>query len=173
MFWISPKYGDFYEQVGMNNDITSDIGTIRLAEVYLNKAEALAMQDRDEEAAAVLKELRDKRFITGTNHEITETGKELIDKIRWERRWELCFEGHRWFDLRRYAVSPKYTDSKEIRHACYENGGNNTAVLAGYYVLGTYDVDAEAYVLPIPKYAMEYNDGVMVDNVRKPRNLSE
>ena len=38
----------------MNNDITSDIGTIRLAEVYLNKAEALAMQDRDEEAAAVL-----------------------------------------------------------------------------------------------------------------------
>lgn len=104
----------------MNNDITSDIGTIRLAEVYLNKAEALAMQDRDEEAAAVLKELRDKRFITGTNHEITETGKELIDKIRWERRWELCFEGHRWFDLRRYAVSPKYADSKEIRHACYE-----------------------------------------------------
>lgn len=173
MFWISSKYGDFYEQVGMNNDITSDIGTIRLAEVYLNKAEALAMQDRDEEAAAVLKELRDKRFITGTNHEITETGKELIDKIRWERRWELCFEGHRWFDLRRYAVSPKYADSKEIRHACYENGGNNTAVLAGYYVLGTYDVDAEAYVLPIPKYAMEYNDGVMVDNVRKPRNLSE
>ena len=75
--------------------------------------------------------------------------------------------------MRRYAVSPKYTDSKEIRHACYENGGNNTAVLAGYYVLGTYDVDAEAYVLPIPKYAMEYNDGVMVDNVRKPRNLSE
>ena len=52
MFWISSKYGDFYEQVGMNNDITSDIGTIRLAEVYLNKAEALAMQDRDEEAAA-------------------------------------------------------------------------------------------------------------------------
>ena len=43
----------------------------------------------------------------------------------------------------------------------------------GVIMLGTYDVDAEAYVLPIPKYAMEYNDGVMVDNVRKPRNLSE
>ena len=59
MFWISSKYGDFYEQVGMNNDVTADVGTMRLSEVYLNKAEALAMQDRDGEAAAVLKELRE------------------------------------------------------------------------------------------------------------------
>lgn len=172
-FWLTSKYYDFYdaEQTGVNNDMTSDIGTIRLAEIYLNKAEALAMQDRDGEAAAVLKDLRDKRFETGKSNEITAVGKELVDKIRWERRWELCFEGHRWFDLRRYAVSPKYADSKEIKHPHYEDGGDGGAILTGYYLLGKYEEDAGAYVLPIPKYAMEYNDGVMVDNVRKERSL--
>ena len=31
----------------------------------------------------------------------------MIEEIRVERRKELCFEGHRWFDLRRYTVSEK------------------------------------------------------------------
>ena len=173
-FMLSSKYQDFYDasSAGMSAEMTSDLGTFRLAEVYLNKAEALAMQDRDGEAAAVLKELRDKRFESGKSFDITETGEALVTRIRQERRWELCFEGHRWFDLRRYAVSPKYPWSREIKHPHYENGGEDVGgVEAGYYLLGTYDVDAEAYVLPIPKYAMEYNDGVMVDNVRKERNL--
>ncbi|MCQ4905837.1 RagB/SusD family nutrient uptake outer membrane protein, partial [Odoribacter splanchnicus] len=30
---------------------------------------------------------------------------------------ELCFEGHSWFDLRRYAVCEKKPYSKQIRHA--------------------------------------------------------
>ena len=173
-FMITSKYQDFYDasSAGMNAEGTSDLGTFRLAEIYLNKAEALAMQDRDGEAATVLKELRDKRFEPGKSLVITESGEALVELIRQERRWELCFEGHRWFDLRRYAVSPKYPWSREIRHPHYEDGGEGVGgVEAGYYLLGTYDVDAEAYVLPIPKYAMEYNDGVMVDNVRKERNL--
>ena len=29
------------------------------------------------------------------------SGQALLDEIRLERRKELCFEGHRWFDLMR------------------------------------------------------------------------
>ena len=47
-----------------------------------------------------------------------------MEEIRLERRRELCFEGHRWFDLRRYAVCEKYPYSKQIRHAFNVYDGN-------------------------------------------------
>lgn len=36
------------------------------------------------------------------------SGDELLEFVRNERRRELCFEGHRWFDLRRYGM-PSFT----------------------------------------------------------------
>ena len=38
----------------------------------------------------------------------------VIEEVRKERRRELCIEGHRWFDLRRYAVCRKAPLRKAI-----------------------------------------------------------
>src|SRR5699024_11034563 len=93
---------------------------LRLPEVLLNKAEALAILGRDVEAMAVLEELRVKRIVAAEYKELdARSGKKLIELIRDERRRELCGEGHRWFDLRRYAVHPKYPSTKEIVHDHY------------------------------------------------------
>ncbi len=78
---------------------------IRLPEILLNKAEALAALGRNEEAINTIQELRKKRFRPEHLTAITETGAGLVQFIREERRRELCFEWHRWFDLRRYAVN--------------------------------------------------------------------
>ncbi|MFR7808150.1 MAG: RagB/SusD family nutrient uptake outer membrane protein [Butyricimonas faecihominis] len=48
---------------------------------------------------------------------ITESG---LDPVNWSERREFCFEGQRWFDLRRYAVSSKFPETKSIKHVVYD-----------------------------------------------------
>lgn len=139
--------------------------SLLFSEVFLNKAEALALLGRESEAIAVLQELRAKRMVdAGT---INKTGKDLVNFIREERRRELCFAGQRWFDLRRYAVHPKYPEKATIKHDYYE-WSNNAAVLMGSYVLGAYPEDG-GWLMAMPSYALESNDGELEDNVRPDR----
>ena len=94
----------------------SDFFLLRLPEVYLNKAEALAMLEKTTEAIETIQTLREQRVKTGTLGDLQLSGEELVNYIRNERRLELTFEGQRWFDLRRYAVCPKWPFQKEIHH---------------------------------------------------------
>lgn len=156
----------------MNNIIdkkeVSDNSLIRLAEIYLNKAEALAMLgSRDAEAASTLQELRLKRYATGKAKPVTQTGKELVELIRKERRLELCFEGHRWFDLRRYAVHSKYPYSEPIEHKYFDKEINTTQ----YRLLKKYSENEGAYVLPIPADDIIFNSGVLQQNEREERPI--
>ena len=137
---------------------TPDTFVLRYAEVLLNKAEALAMLDREDEAIDVLKELLETRYENGIYPEITERGEDLVNLIRDERRKELCFEGHRWFDLRRYAVNPKYplTDYKIIHGVYAEKPESGQAAQIGYCVLEMYP-KGKGWILPIPEYEINVN----------------
>lgn len=142
-----------------------------LPEAYLIEAEAAAMEDDWTGAAAALKTIRDNRIKTGMEDVAYETftGQEMIDFIRAERRRELAFRGLRWYDLRRYAVLPKYQLKTTIRHAVYE-WGDNAAVLSGYHELGEWPGDG-GWVMPFPTYALQNNEGMLVDNDRPDRVL--
>ncbi|HEX8609409.1 MAG TPA: RagB/SusD family nutrient uptake outer membrane protein, partial [Pedobacter sp.] len=74
---------------------------IRFADVLLMKAEALAEQSQFAAAAALVVQLRTNRNASITNVPVTDAIK---DYIQMERRRELFFEGHRWFDLKRKAL---------------------------------------------------------------------
>lgn len=79
-----------------------DTKVLRWAEVYLNRAEAYAAKGMDAEALADLDAVRSQRytdFVAGS-----ETGQALKDAIQLERRKELAFEGHRFFDLKRQGL---------------------------------------------------------------------
>lgn len=151
--------------------VASDRFLIRYAEVYLNRAEALAMLGKDEEAIAVLQDFRKSRFEDGEVGTIDERGKELVELIREERRLEFCFEGHRWFDIRRYAVCTKYPESKPIIHSFSEWEGEfgmpGRLVPLGNYILPAYSENSDSYVLPIPDYAIRFNGGTLESNDRK------
>ncbi len=72
---------------------------MRLAEMYLMRAEAYAYTNDDALAAADLDELLDHRI---TNHQsISIGGDALKEFIVKERQKELMFEGFYWFDLKR------------------------------------------------------------------------
>jgi len=141
----------------------SDFFMFRLPEVYLNRAEALAMLGQYPAAIADVQALREQR-ITSYNETITLTGEALVNFIRDERRRELCFEGHRWFDLRRYAVSSKWPYQKEVRHVYFD-----AMSPMGNLVLGPFDEDSAFWVLPIPEHEMEINAGVLMPNPARER----
>ena len=82
----------------------SDNWLLRTAEAYLNGAEAAAYLGDERTARELLEALRVKRWDREKYEPIQKTGEALVTEIRDERRRELCLEGHRWFDLRRYMV---------------------------------------------------------------------
>jgi len=81
-------------------DSRLDVPNMRVSEMYLIEAEALARQGgNDANAAAALYTMaveRDPSYTLSTN-----TGQDLIDEIMLQRRVELWGEGFRWFDLKR------------------------------------------------------------------------
>ena len=78
---------------------------IRSAEAYLNRAEAKVLADNPDLDGALsdLNVLRRHRIVRYVDISISDPN-ELLQEIRKERRLELCFEGHRWYDLRRYGM---------------------------------------------------------------------
>lgn len=75
-----------------------DVKVVRASEVLLNKSEAQFELGQGAEALATLDDLRDLRYVSYVGGE---TGQALEDAIQFDRRVELSFEGHRFFDLKR------------------------------------------------------------------------
>lgn len=83
--------------------------SFRLSEAYLNFAEAAALDNAEGEAISAMNTLLEKRYTPETYTTVPNlSGETLVNFIREERRKELCFEGQRWFDLRRYGM-PAFT----------------------------------------------------------------
>jgi hypothetical protein len=113
-----------------------NIKVIRLAEVYLNRAEAEAHLGQDNDAISDLKKVA-QRGDPNVVIDPTLTGQGLVDRILLERRKELSFEGQRLFDLTRNKKSfTKYRSEFEKIDVKYPS--NKT-------------------ILPIPESAIDVN----------------
>lgn len=137
---------------------------MRVAELYLNRAEAkirLAQKNNDaqleQEALDDLNYLRAHRFsapytevkaenVASWVIEKEEGISDLLQFCREERRRELSFEDHRWFDLRRYGMP-------EIVHTLYLTEGQATE-----YRL---PAKSDRYVLPIAQVVLERNPALV------------
>ena len=73
----------------------------RLAEMYLNRAEAYAKQGNETKALADVNEIRKNRGLEDAQYNSVPAGKTLLDVVLEERRIELAFEGHRATDVYR------------------------------------------------------------------------
>lgn len=144
----------------------------RTAEAYLNLAEAAAYKGDEQTARQALNTLRRARFSSGSD--VSASGSELINLIRDERARELCLEGHRWFDLRRYAVCSVQPYTKTIRHnytlmqqqLSYVTWSYEwVPIQSRFYELKT---DDAAMTMPIPKEVLDFHIG-MPNNERAMR----
>lgn len=134
---------------------------IRLAEVYLNRAEALYRLNKPSEALNDLKAVRARVSLpTATGL----TGDDLFEAIKHERKIELSYEGHLYWDMRRWKLADK----------TYPEGYNNYRVhgmkitgTTGDYTYQYVDCDkqnrkflAKTYVLPIPNTELNNNSAI-------------
>lgn len=78
---------------------TSQWIVFRLSEIYLNYAEACAQLGNTAEALKYLNLIRERAGMPDVD------ATNLLTKIQHERRIELCFEGHRYFDIRRWGIA--------------------------------------------------------------------
>jgi hypothetical protein len=88
---------------------------IRYTEIVLNYAEASIELGLDDEARDYINMIRKRAFMPP----VTESGAALKERYRKERRVELAFEDHRYFDVRRWMIAPEaYEDAEgiSIRH---------------------------------------------------------
>ena len=145
---------DIYPEYGFKGgkEQTHAARGIRTAELYLNRAEAnihkfMETGDDNYRVAALedLNRLRMNRYDTRNavykEVEIA-NAEELYKFYQDERRRELCFEDHRWFDLRRYGMP-------ELTHVYFVDAGVEETV--------TLRKEDPRYVLPIPRVVLERN----------------
>jgi hypothetical protein len=134
-----------------NNQTNGDRG-LRVAEMYLNRAEALIKRYKLTGQAAdltqALNDINALRLSRYDTRNISYTPVDIKDAdalfafLQDERRRELCLEeGHRWFDIRRWAVP--------VVHTFIDVSGTSTT-----YTLAS---GSPKYALPIPFTALENN----------------
>lgn len=126
--------------VGSKNTLCGK--NIRIEEALLNRAEAKLMLDINNIESAIedINVIRSKRIFDIEYRVNADEYEEALQKIRDERRMELCFEFTRWFDMRRWQLT--------ANHEFTENG-----------VASNYNIKAgdKNYTLPIPKHIRDIN----------------
>ena len=91
--------------LGKNGTINLDnVPVIRIAEAYLNRAEAYAQSGNAVASLADLNTIRTNRGLVARVAADFFNDKALLAEVLRQRRLEFAFEGQRWFDLKRQGL---------------------------------------------------------------------
>ena len=161
--WENEKYVcKYYDVSTSGSDNDNNWIELRLADIYLLYAEALVRTNGDKQTAIdYVNKIRERARNTPGDPDITpaadllrdytlsdfSTSNDLLLAIEKERRVELAFENHRWFDLVRTGRA------KDVMTAEQKFDG---------YSDFTWSDDALAY--PIPMTVMQSNPGKIIQN---------
>lgn len=132
----------------------------RYNEVLLNYAEAMYHLDDEETCREYLKMIRKRPSVNMP--EITASGKELLAKLQHERKIELYFEDHRWFDVRRWKIAPDVlsVSARKVDIVKDLNTGKKTYTYSDFQ---TRNFPEKMYYLPIPQEEMN-KDANLIQN---------
>lgn len=129
----------------------------RLAEVYLNYAEAKFHMGDEATAREYVNKVRARARggRTGIVPDITESGDALLKRIQRERKIELAFEDHRFYDVRRWKIAEQTENfaAMGIRIIKKANGDKNYS----FYKVQDRKFLPQHYLLPIPQTERDKN----------------
>ena len=100
------KWYDPSKPITDKQTITPFYPWFRLAEFYLNFAEAAYMCGNEEECRTYINKVRARSDVNMPA--VTEGGEALWDRLVNERRIEMAYEFTRYFDVRRWMIADKY-----------------------------------------------------------------
>lgn len=120
----------------------------RLGEIYLNYAEAQYHLGNSDVARHYLDLLRQRTGIAGTLPGSL-TGAALLAKIQNERQVELCLEGHRYYDVRRWKIAD-ITENKPLGGVKIVKNADGSKTYT-YMKVQDRVFKPQHYLLPIPR----------------------
>lgn len=131
----------------------------RLAEIYLNYAEALnEYSPGNPDISAYVNEVRDRAGMPGLPAGLSQG--EMRDRIRHERRIELAFEEHRIWDLRRWMIAPEVLSAPLEGMQITYNPADTTYSYQKVMVENRV-FKPEMYLYPIPQSEIAIATGLM------------
>nr|WP_233173691.1 RagB/SusD family nutrient uptake outer membrane protein [Pedobacter sp. ASV19] len=135
---------------------------MRYAEVLLNYAEACIELNEESEARSALNQIRKRAGMPN----ITDSGNALRNRYRNERRVELAFEEHRFYDVRRWLIAPEaYQQFSGVSVVYKLNADHTTATIptiTPIVVQKSAWLD-KAYLFPVSRDEMNKN-ALLVQN---------
>lgn len=151
-------------------DTGHDFPLIRLAEVYLDAAEA-----RNELASSPSEDAKIRNYSGMTRWRVGMpdfpkdlTKEEMRERIRNERRVELAFEGARFFDIRRWGIAEEVLNANDgwIIGMKLDDPGSYQVMPDGKWkghikVRQRITFTADQYVWPIPSREIELNSSLL------------
>jgi hypothetical protein len=130
---------------------------IRLTEVYLNRAEAYYNLGESGKALDDLKKIRER---VGLPSKTGLSGGDLFEAIRHERKVELAYEGHLYWDMRRWRLA-------HTEYSGFRVHGMKISNAAEGYLYEYVDCDLQdrkflekTYVLPVPYSELANNSAI-------------
>lgn len=122
---------------------------IRLAEIYLNYAEAQYNLGNEAVCREYINKIRKRTSVNMPD--VTQSGTQLLERLRNERRIELVFEGHRWFDVRRWKIA-NITDNYEAKRIqIVKDAATGTKTYSTITIESRKFNDPKNYLMPIPQ----------------------
>lgn len=132
----------------------------RLAEFYLNYVEIMYELGNEEQAREYVNKVRARQSVNMPP--VTASGEKLRDKIRNERRVELAFEGHRFFDVRRWCIADE-TENRDLLAMNIQKQADGTKTYEVTMLLKRSFLEQHKLV-PIPRTEIDKSEGSLVQN---------
>lgn len=159
--WNATQTG-YYQRKFLDESIVNPGGTnigstpwtfIRYAEILLNYAEAKFFLGDEATTREYINKIRSRPSVNMPP--VTETGAALLAKLQNERRIELAFEEHRWFDVRRWKIAPKVLNVPGKRMSITKDAtGKKTYKVVEFQPRAFFEKN---YLVPIPQYEIAKN----------------
>lgn len=130
----------------------------RYAEVLLNYAEAMYNLGDEPTCRQYLNMIRSRPGVGMPD--ITESGPALMERMINERRIELVFEGHRYFDVRRWKIAPQVLNIPGKKVSIQKTGSTRTFTVSDFNPRVFTDKN---YLIPVPQSEIEKNS-LLVQN---------
>ena len=130
-----------------------------MSEFYLNYAEAQIELENFDEARNAINAIRSRFGMP----DVTESGDELKERYRRERRIELALEDHRFFDIRRWKIGPDALDKSALGVDVYKDGASFDYIY-GMVADNTRKWDDKMYFLPIPATEIQRSNNSLTQN---------
>jgi starch-binding outer membrane protein, SusD/RagB family len=144
------------------NTLTNPWIIFRLAEFYLNYAEAEIALGNEGDARTAINAVRTR---IGMPEVTADTGPELVERYRRERRIELVLEDHRFFDMRRWKIGAEVLDKQVTKVDVFRNGATMEYIYGELpTTLDNRNWDDKLYFLPVPAEEIRRSNGKLTQN---------